>query len=596
MTHMDEATIYKYRWWALAVLAFSLLVIGIDNTILNVALPRLSESLGASNSQLQWIVDGYTIIYAGLILTTGSLGDRFGRKGALTIGLLVFGAGSVASAFATSAGMLIATRCFMGIGGALIMPATLSILTNVFHDPKERARAIGVWAGVSAAGIAFGPLMGGILIAHFWWGSVFLVNVPVVAIALYGGYKVLPTSKDPSAPRLDPLGAVLSIAALMTLLWGLIEAPTKGWGSNPILTAFGLGVVLLAAFIGWELHTDHPMLEIRFFSNARFSAANAGITLVFFALFGSSFLITQELQFVLGYSALKAGFAMMPIALPMLILGPVSARIVERIGTKLVVTAGLLFASGGLYWLSTISLGGGYVDILFPMILLATGMGLTMAPATESIMGSIPRSKAGIGSAMNDTTRQVGGALGVAVIGSVLASVYRPNVTTYLQGTVLGAGAKLPGAAGAQSTQAIAAIRDQLGAAYGVVDKGLASNVMTHAQGDQIIEAARHAFVDGFGGAVLVGAIVALVGAVIVYIFLPAKASDDPDDDPNLMYAMVADGAVAVNETNGTVSTTKGKNGSAVVDQPDPALPAAGIAEVDSALVGVDTSDSQGEP
>lgn len=529
MTHMDEETIYRYRWWALAVLSLSLLVIGLDNTILNVALPHLSESLGATNSQLQWIVDGYTLVYAGLILTAGSLGDRYGRKGALSLGLVVFGIGSVASAFATSATALIATRSFMGIGGALIMPATLSILTNVFHDPKERGRAIGVWAGVSAAGIAFGPIFGGMLITHFWWGSVFLVNVPVVILALVAGYKLLPTSKDPSQPKLDPIGAVLSVVMLVTLLWGLIEAPTKGWTSTPILTAFIAGLVLLGLFIAWELHTDHPMLEVRFFANARFSAANAGITLVFFALFGSSFLITQQLQFVLGYSPLKAGFAMMPIAVPLLILGPTSARIVERLGTKIVVTAGLVLASAGLFWLSTISYGDGYTAVLYPMIVLAAGMGLTMAPATESIMGAIPRSKAGIGSAMNDTTRQVGGALGVAVIGSVLASVYRPHVTDNLAKTALGKAAQGTGQLADQARMGVEAIRDQLGAVYHVAEKmpGGANGPA----GQELIHAARHAFVDGFGGAVLVGAIVALVGAAVVFAFLPAHATDVEDPD-----------------------------------------------------------------
>ncbi len=528
MTHTDEATIYRYRWWALAVLSLSLLITGIDNTILNVALPHLSESLGASNSQLQWIVDSYTLVYAGLILTAGSLGDRFGRKGALTAGLVVFGIGSVASAFVGTASGLITTRAFMGIGGALIMPATLSILTNIFRDPKERARAIGVWAGVAAGGIAFGPIVGGLLITHFWWGSVFLVNVPVVLIALAAGHKLLPTSKDPSSPRLDPLGALLSILTLVVLLWGLIEAPTKGWGSGIIVAAFVGGLVLLALFIAWELHSDHPMLEVRFFANARFSAANAGITLVFFALFGSSFLITQQLQFVLGYSPLKAGFALMPIAIPLLILGPVSARIVERLGTKIVVTAGLVLASAGLFWLSIISYGDGYTAVLFPMIVLATGMGLTMAPATESIMGSVPRAKAGIGSAMNDTTRQVGGALGVAVIGSVLASVYRPNVTANLKTTALGKIANGQGPLAEQAQQGIAAIRDQLGAVYKVAER--LPGGKTGPAGQELIDAARHAFVDGFGGAVLVGAIVALVGAAIVFAFLPARGADVDHD------------------------------------------------------------------
>ena len=445
----------------------------------------------------------------------------------------------MASAFAPSSTVLIATRAFMGIGGALIMPATLSILSNVFTDPKERGRAIGVWAGVSAAGIAFGPIMGGLLISHFWWGSVFLVNVPVVIIALVAGYYVLPTSRDPEAPRLDPLGAVLSIAALMTLLWGLIEAPTKGWGSDAILSAFGVGLVLLATFVAWELHTDHPMLEIRFFRNARFSAANAGITLVFFALFGSSFLITQELQFVLGYSALKAGIALMPIAIPMLILGPVSARLVERVGTKVIVSAGLLVVAGGLFWMSLVTIDSGYFDIMLPMVLLASGMGLTMAPATESIMGSIPRAKAGIGSAMNDTTRQVGGALGVAVIGSVLASVYRPHVVENLSHTLLGRRqprlrARTPAGAAGRRRHPRSAGR-----------LGHWSPPRMPAGGEQVIHAARSAFVDGFGGAVLVGAIVALVGAIATFIFLPARAHDFepaafPDEVPALEAEMAA--------------------------------------------------------
>lgn len=539
---------------ALGVLCFSLLVIGIDNTILNVALPRLQDSLGASTSQLQWIVDGYTIVYAGLLLTTGALGDKFGRRGALSVGLLIFGLFSAVSAFATSSGMLIATRALMGIGGALIMPATLSLVTNIFTDPRERGRAIGIWAGVAAGGIAIGPLMGGFLIAHFWWGSVFLVNVPVVAIALIGGRLFLPTSKDPTSPRLDPIGAVLSIVGLVALLWGLIEAPTKGWGSTTILGTFAAGLGILATFVAWELHSDHPMLEVRFFRNRRFSAANIAITFVFFAMFGSSFLITQMLQDVLAYSALKAGFAMMPIAIPMAILGPASARLTEKVGTKVVVATGLLFAATGLAWLSRVQLGDGYIDIVFPMLMLATGMGLTMAPATESIMGSLPREKAGVGSAMNDTTRQVGGALGVAVIGSVLASSYRPKVTHALASSPLAQAAKLSGPTGAHARQALAAIRDQVGAAPELVRKAKeAGTPLPKGQADQILHAAHSAFLSGFGNALLLGAAVAFVGAIVVLAFLPARAVDEvavPDDRGELHMPVVAgqpgDGVAAV--------------------------------------------------
>lgn len=559
MSTLDAATIYKRRWWALGVLCFSLLVIGLDNTILNVAIPHLQESLGASNSQLQWIVDGYTIIYAGILLTTGTLGDRFGRKGALAIGLLIFGAGSAASAFATSATMLIITRGIMGIGGATIMPATLSILTNVFRDPKERARAIGVWAGVAGAGIAVGPLLGGLLLQHFWWGSVFLVNVPVVIIAVVGGHFVLPSSKDPDDAAIDPMGAVLSILTLVTLLWGVIEAPSKGWASSTILGAFGLGAVLFAAFIAWELHTPRPMLDLRFFKNPRFSAANIAMVLVFFALFGSSFLITQQLQFVLGYNAFQAGLAMLPIALPLMFLGPLSARLVERFGTKAVVTGGLVAVALGLFWLSRIQYGDNYLHVVFPMLLLAIGMSQVMAPATESIMGSLPRSKAGVGSAMNDTTRQVGGALGVAVIGSVLASVYRPNVTSGLHGTALGKAALLPGATGAHAQQAIDAIRDQIGAASGVVTASAkAGHPLPAVQANQIIDTARHAFLSGFGGAVLVGALVALAGAVVAWFFLPARAVD-----PSVEHETVDAEAVEPELTSAAAAVTPAVVGSA---------------------------------
>jgi EmrB/QacA subfamily drug resistance transporter len=373
--------------------------------------------------------------------------------------------------------------------------------------------------------VAFGPLIGGFLLAHFWWGSVFLVNVPVVAIALLGGHYFLPSSKDETAPSLDPLGAVLSTSGLVAVLWGLIEAPSHGWGATPIVAAFAVGLGLLSVFIAWELRSDHPMLEIRFFANRRFSAANVAVTFVFFAMFGSSFLITQLLQSVLGYSALKAGFAMLPIAIPLMILGPLSARLAERFGTKAMVAGGLTLVATGLAWLGQIQMGDGFTSILFPMVVLATGMGLTMAPATESIMGSLPREKAGVGSAMNDTTRQVGGALGVAVIGSVLASVYRPKIHAALAHSSLAQAASLPGSTGAEARTALAAIGDQVGAAHAVVDKAAAAG---HPLPDaaSILHNAHSAFLSGFGNALLIGAGVALAGAIIALLFLPARAID----------------------------------------------------------------------
>jgi EmrB/QacA subfamily drug resistance transporter len=510
---MDETWAHERRWWALAVMCMSLLVIGLDNTILNVALPALVRDLHASTSALQWIVDGYTLVFAGLLLTTGSLGDRFGRKGALSTGLALFGLGSLASAFATSATMLIFTRAFMGIGAALIMPATLSLLTNVFADPRERARAIGAWAAVAGAGGAVGPVLGGFLLQHLWWGSVFLINVPVTVVALVAGRFLLPTSKDPSAPRLDPIGALLSITGLVALLWAIIQAPAEGWTAPSVVVGFGVGVTVLAGFVAWELTCDHPMLDVRFFRNRRFSAANAAITMVFFAMFGASFLITQYLQTVLGFSAFSAGLRLAPMALTMLLVAPLSPRLVERVGTKLVVGVGLLLAAAGLLVVSGVPVTDGYGRLVLGMVVLALGMGLVMAPATESIMGSLPRTKAGVGSAMNDTTRQMGGALGVAIIGSVLASSYRPGVSARLHAL------HAPGSV-------VALARDSIGGAVDAA-QSLAQPLRAH-----VVGAARLEFVHAFRGALLVAMVVVLVAAGVVFALLPARAVDVEGDAP----------------------------------------------------------------
>jgi EmrB/QacA subfamily drug resistance transporter len=430
---MPEA--YPRRWWALLVLALSLTVIGMDNTILNVALPTLVRDLDATASQLQWIVDSYVLVFAGLLLTMGALGDRFGRKLALDAGLVIFVASSVASAFAGSAEMLIATRALMGIGGALIMPSTLSIITATFPS-GERGRAIAAWAAMAGLGIIAGPVIGGWLLEHFWWGSVFLVNVPVVGLALIAGLPLVPESKDPNATPLDPVGALLSITGLTALVYGIIEAPENGWTDSITMSAFGLAAVLLVIFVAWELRTAHPMLHMSFFRNPRFSAASVAITLIFFALFGSIFVLTQHLQFVLGYSALEAGLRITPFA-TLVLAAPMAARIVEHIGTKAVVAAGLTIAGVALALIASVDIGDGYGPIGWSLAVIGMGMGATMAPATDSIMGSLPLAKAGVGSAMNDTTRMVGGALGVAVIGSALSSAYgsavEPALTLRLQ-------------------------------------------------------------------------------------------------------------------------------------------------------------------
>ncbi|HEY8545769.1 MAG TPA: MFS transporter, partial [Acidimicrobiales bacterium] len=442
----DADHVHRRRWLTLIVLCLSLVVIVVDNSILNVALPTLAKpesegGLAAGQSDLQWIVDSYVLVFAGLLLTAGALGDRFGRYRALAAGLAVFGVGSGLAAFSPSPGALIGWRALMGVGGAFIMPATLSIITNVFRDPKERGRAIGVWAGVSALGLALGPVTGGFLLEHFWWGSVLLVNVPVVIVGLVGGFLLVPDSRDPAAPRVDVPGAALSIAGLFTVLWGLIEGPTKGWGSAEVLGAFAVGIVLLGAFLLWERTTATPMLDLGFFTRPRFSAASMAITLTFMALMGMIFVLTQYLQSVRDFSPVKAGAVLMPMALVMVVLAPLSARLVERFGSKVVLGCGLLVVSTGVAAMSLFTPDTPTVLIILTTMLFASGMANTMAPATESIMGSLPREKAGVGSAVNDTTRQVGGAIGVALIGSLLASRYGGRVEADLAGADLPPGA-----------------------------------------------------------------------------------------------------------------------------------------------------------
>jgi EmrB/QacA subfamily drug resistance transporter len=501
-----EATVYGRRWWALLVLCLSLVVVGMDNTILNVALPTVARNLQTTGSELQWIVDAYVLVFAGLVLTMGALGDRFGRKLALNAGLLVFVAGSVASAFAASPEVLIASRAAMGIGGALIMPSTLSIITNVF-PAKERGRAIGVWAGVAGLGIVLGPVIGGWLLERFWWGSVFLVNVPVVAVAILAGRPLVPESRDPRATPLDPIGALLSIAGLIALVFGIIEAPENGWTDPLMLSSFGVAALLSIAFVWWELRVEHPMLRMEFFRNPRFSVASLAITITFFALFGSVFLLTQHLQFVLGYTPLEAGVRILPVAV-LIVVAPLSARLVEAVGTKLVVFAGLAVWSGGLLLLSTIQITSGDGVVAWSLFVFGTGMGLVMPPATDSIMGSLPLAKAGVGSAMNDTTRMVGGALGVAVLGSVLASGYGSAIEPALRGI---------------HPQIAQAAGDSIGGASTVA-------AQLGPQGKGLLDAARSSFIQGMGDAVRVGVGAAALGALLVLLFLPARGRQEQPD------------------------------------------------------------------
>ncbi|MEY2567427.1 MAG: hypothetical protein QOE35_1956 [Actinomycetota bacterium] len=511
----DPDSVYRRRWLTLLVLCISLIVITLDNTILNVAIPTLAHptnqgGLGATASQLQWIVDAYVLVFAGLLLTAGALGDRFGRYRLLASGLALFGAGSALSAFASSANMLIFTRALMGIGGACIMPSTLSIITNVFTNPAERGKAIGVWAGVSALGIGLGPITGGFLLEHFWWGSVFIVNVPIVIAGLVLGFLLVPESSDPSHGALDPLGALLSIASLGSILWAVIEAPSHGWTSGTILLGFAVGLAVLAAFFVWELRTTHPMLDMHFFENPRFSAASGAITLVFLSLFGTLFLLTQYLQSVLGYSTVKAGAVLLPQAATLMVFAPLSSVWVQRFGTKKVVTTGLLIVTTSFLLFTTFQPHVHALHIIAITMIMGLGMANVMAPCTESIMGSLPRAKTGVGSAVNDTTRQMGGAIGVAVFGSLMAS----HFTSAMTGKVAG----LPG-------PLVAQVRDNVGQAVGIARHGGAAQPYA----GRILTAAGDSFVSGLHLIGPVAAGVTAAAAVGVALFLPARGQDYED-------------------------------------------------------------------
>jgi len=498
---------HKRRWLILVVLCFSLLLVGIDNSILNVALPTLARDLDASTSALQWIVDAYVLVFAGLLLLAGTLGDTFGRKRALVFGLGIFGAGSLLSAFSDSAGQVIATRAIMGFGAAFVMPSTLSILINVFRDPTERARAIAMWAGVAGLGVAIGPIAGGVLIEHFWWGSVFLINVPIVVVGGALTVALVPESRDPKRPKLDLIGAALSVAGLVALVWSLIEAPSHGWLSVSTLGGLALAAAALGAFIWWELRSDEPMLDMDFFRNPRFSAGSAAITISYFALFGSMFLVTQLFQFVLDYSPLRAGFAMIPIAVTVMVVAPLSARIVERAGTKRVVTFGMVVVALGLFVLSRATGSTPYVAIGIALVLLSVGIGLVMPPATEAVMGALPPAKAGVGSAVNDATREVGGALGIAIFGSLTSSSYSSTLRDAM------AGVSMP-------EEAAKAIEHSVAGAMTV------ANEVGGASGAALARIAESAFVDGYGVSLAVASVLVLAGAVLVGFTLPSRAAE----------------------------------------------------------------------
>ena len=415
----------------LLVLCLSLLAGVIDNTVLNTALPTLAKVLHAGTSSLQWIVDAYTLCFAALLIPAGALGDRYGRRLSLIGGLSVFALGSLAAAFAPSAGVLIVDRVVTGLGAAFVMPATLSILNAVF-PPRERAQAIAAWSAVTGVGVIIGPTLGGLLLAHFWWGSVFLVNVPIVAVALAGVLWVVPETAEAGRRSLDVVGTLLVGGALLAIVDAIIEAPTRGWTGLGTLAEAAGGLAALAIFVGWELRIEHPLIDLRIFSSRAFSAASGSVTVTFFALFGSLFVFTQYLQLVHGYSPLSAGVRALPFAFAAGAVSPLSPVLAKHLGNRTIISAGLALMGLGLLDLSTARVATGYPALAFAVALMGAGMGLVMAPASSTIMTTVPAHQASAGSAVNDTIREVGGTLGVAIVGSLAADVYRSRLSTRL--------------------------------------------------------------------------------------------------------------------------------------------------------------------
>ncbi|KWX00213.1 multidrug MFS transporter [Carbonactinospora thermoautotrophica] len=492
------------RWTILAVLVFSLLVVVLDNSILNVALRVIADprqGLGATQSELEWAINSYTLVFAGLLFTWGVLGDRYGRKRVLLLGMALFGLASLVSAYAQSPGQLIVMRALMGFGGAAILPNSLAIITNVF-SARERIKAFAVWSGAVGLAIAIGPVTGGFLLEHFWWGSIFLVNVPIVALGSALMLLVVPESRNPRPGRLDPLGVVLSIAALVTVVYGIIRAGQLGtWLTAEVLATLAVGLGLLVLFVRHEARSDHPALDVRLFRDPRLSASAAAIALVFFALMGVTFFMVFYLQSVRGFGPLESGAVLLPMAVAQLLLAPRSAALAQRFGTKAVAAGGLAGVALMLYAISFADRDLPIWQLEIILFLLGAGMAHVMSPVTDAVMTVVPREQAGAGSAINNISRQVGGALGVAVLGSLLSSVYRSRMGERLAflppGTRHAAG---------ESIEATLAAARQAGP-----------------RGATLVGPAMDAFVHAMHVVAWCSAAVAALGVLVVLVWLPQR-------------------------------------------------------------------------
>lgn len=487
---MDRDAAYGNRWKILGILCLSLVLIGLDTFVLNLALPRIQSSLDASTGGLQWIIDAYALTFGGLLLLAGGMADRFGRRRLLTIGLVVFGGISLGASFAGTSAELIACRAGMGVGAALMMPATLAIIKDVF-PVDEQAKAIGIWSGAAAIGVPLGPVVSGLLVQHFWWGSVFLINVPLSLLALIGIIVMVPESRDISHPGIDIVGALLSVIGLVLLVYGLIEAPQDGWGSPVTVVSLVVGVIALACFIWWERHARSPMLAVDLLAQSRYGGSFLAILCVSFGLYSMLFLLTQYLQSVTGLGPLAAGTRMLAVA-TMMIGAPISHKLVERAGLKVTVIAGLLLCAAGLGVMAALSVSSEALAVI-GLGVYGFGAALVLPAVVDGILAASADRQAGAGSAIADVGMQVGGSLGIAVTGSIAVTLYHGDLPRGLP----------------------VVVRSSVGAAV------MAGQRVGGSAGLRLADVARDAFVDAFTGAIWIAIAVSVLGAIAASVILP---------------------------------------------------------------------------
>ena len=507
-TPVDKMTgPYPRRWSALIVLCLSLLIVVMANTSLIVAAPDMTTDLGLSSSDLQWVIDGYTVPYAALMLVLGAIGDKYSRRGALLTGLVIFAAGSVMGSLVHETGLVIAARAVMGVGAAVVMPATLSLLVAIFPK-RERARAITAWTATSGLAIAVGPLVAGWLLENHAWGSTFLINVPIALVAVVGALVLVPPSKADAMGRIDYVGGLLSIVSVGSLVYAIIEGPHFGWGTGPV-TAAVVAAVGLPAFVAWELRHPHPMLDVRKFAQRSFSGSMTAVLFFFFGTYGAIYYATQFLQFVLGYSALETGVRLLPLAGAVSLGAAVTGRLTPKLGMKPMVVTGMAIGTVGVFLLTLVDKSSGYGDFLPMMLLLGFAIGLSVSPATDTIMGAFPENELGVGGGANDTALELGGSLGIAVLGSLLGTTYKDRLTDLV-------GGHLPAAA-------LDTAKDSVGGGLAVAQQIAKTPSAGPQQAQALVDAVHQAFAHGVAQTSLVGGIIMAAGTLIVLAVLPGR-------------------------------------------------------------------------